>query len=117
MRLKWWQRILVNAVIFLALAGLLSGFYVESLGVAIGASLVLGILNLFVKPILVILSLPVTLVTFGLFSVIINAMILSMTAALVGSGFAFSSFWTAVLVAILMSIVNSVINSWLFERR
>ena len=117
MRLKWWQRILVSAVIFLALAGLLSGFYVESLGVAIGASLVMGILNLFVKPILVILSLPVTLITFGLFSVVINAIILSMTSSLVGAGFAFSSFWTAVLVAILMSLVNSVINSWLFERR
>lgn len=117
MRLKWWQRILVNAVIFLALAGLISGFYVESIGVAIGASIVLGILNLFIKPVLILLSLPITLITFGLFSVVINAIILNLTSSLVGSGFSFSSFWVALLVAIAMSIVNSALNSWLFDRR
>ena len=116
MRLKWWQRILVNAVIFLALAGLISGFYVESIFVAIGASLVLGLLNLFIKPILVLLSLPITILTFGLFSVIINAIILNLTSTFVGSGFNFSSFWVTLLVAISMSLVNSVLNTWLFDR-
>lgn len=116
MRLKWWQRILVNAIIFLALAGFIPGFYVESIWIAIGASIVLGLLNLLVKPFLLILSLPITLLTFGLFSVVINAIILSLTAAFVGPGFAFASFWTTLLVAVLMSLVNSIIGNWLLER-
>ncbi len=116
MRLNWWQRILVNAVIFLALAGLISGFYVESIFVAIGASLVLGLLNVFIKPILVLLSLPITILTFGFFSVIINALILNLTSVFVGSGFQFSSFGTALLVTILMSFVNAVLSTWLFDK-
>lgn len=116
MKLNWWQRILVNAVIFLALAGLISGFYVESIFVAIGASLVLGLLNVFIKPILVLLSLPITILTFGFFSVIINALILNLTSVFVGSGFQFSSFGTALLVTILMSFVNAVLSTWLFDK-
>ncbi|WP_027108876.1 phage holin family protein [Lacticigenium naphthae] len=109
--MKWWQRILINAILFLTLAGLYGGFYVESVWVAIGASIVLGILNLVVKPILFLLSLPITLITFGLFSIVINAIMLNLTAFFVGSGFAFASFGASLFVALSLSILNTFIQS------
>ncbi|ANK59978.1 phage holin family protein [Loigolactobacillus backii] len=108
----FWQRILVNAIIFLAIAGFFpNALFVSSIWMAIGASLVLGILNALVKPILTFLSLPITLLTLGLFSIIINAIMLRLTAFFVGSGFAFSSFSSAILVAIVISLVNMIISS------
>ena len=116
MRLKWWQRIALNALVFLALAGLIPGFYVGSIWTALGASIVLGILNVMVKPFLILLSLPITLLTFGLFSIVVNALILSLTSVFVGANFAFASFGTTLIVAIAMSIVSSVINTQLTDR-
>lgn len=109
--MKWWQKILANAVIFISLAGLIDGFYVGSIWIALGASVVLGVLNLFVKPFLFLLSLPITILTFGLFSIVINALMLSLTSFFVGSGFAFSSFGITLLVAIAISIINAVLNN------
>jgi len=104
--MKWWQRILANTIIFLALAGFLSGFTIESWSTALIAAVVFGILNVIVKPILVIFSLPITIMTLGLFYFVINGLMLWMTAALV-SGFGFSSFWMALLVALIVSALNS----------
>ena len=116
--MKFWQKIIVNALVFLALAGFLQNmFYVESIWVALGASVVLSLLNFAVKPVLFILSLPITLLTLGLFTIVINAGMLSLTSAIVGSGFEFSSFGASMLVAILISLVNMLINSQLRQVR
>ncbi|SLM86471.1 membrane protein [Vagococcus fluvialis bH819] len=65
---------------------------------------------MFVRPILHILSLPITLITFGLFSFIINALMLKLTSMVLGGqNFAFSSFGSAVLIAVIMSIINSIV--------
>ena len=69
------------------------------------AALVLGILNAIIKPVLTLLSLPILLLTLGLFLLIINAIILKLTAFLV-PGFEVAGFWTAVVGAIIISIVN-----------
>jgi len=115
----FWTRILVNAVIFLALAGffqssmaggLQNAFYVSSIGIALLASFVLALLNAVVKPILFVLSLPITVLTLGLFSVVINAVMLELTSWFVGSNFAFSSFWITMMVAVIMSIFNAIIS-------
>ncbi|KRL95409.1 phage holin family protein [Levilactobacillus hammesii] len=115
----FWTRILVNAVIFLALAGffqssmaggLQNAFYVSSIGIALLASFVLALLNAVVKPILFVLSLPITVLTLGLFSVVINAIMLELTSWFVGSNFAFSSFWITMMVAVIMSIFNAIIS-------
>ena len=112
--MRFWQKIIVNALIFLALAGFLQNmFYVESFWVSLGASIVLAILNMAVKPILFILSLPITLLTLGLFTIVINAAMLRLTSAIVGSGFEFSSFGATILIAMLVSLVNMVLNSQL----
>ena len=110
--MKFWQRIMVNALVFLALSGLFqANFYVESVWIALGASLILALLNMTVKPILFILSLPITIISLGLFSIVINAGMLSLTAAIMGSGFQFSSFWTTMLVALILSLVNTFFNN------
>ncbi|MFD1318289.1 phage holin family protein [Loigolactobacillus zhaoyuanensis] len=107
----FWKRVLVNALIFLALAGFLPHMiFVSSIWMALGASLVLGILNALIKPILTILSLPITILTLGLFSVVINAVMLQLTAFFVGSGFAFSGFGASILAAVIISVVNAIIS-------
>lgn len=110
--MKYWQAIVINALIFLALSGFLNqSFYVANIWIALAASLVLSVLNMAVKPILILLSLPITILTLGLFSIIINASMLSLTSFIVGSGFQFRTFGTAILVAVIMSLVNTFINS------
>lgn len=108
--MKWWQKILANTIIFLSLAGFLEGFIIETWMTALVAAIVFAGLNLFVKPILVLLSLPITFLTLGLFYFVINGLMLWLTAALV-SGFAFSSFWLALLVALIVSALNAFLSS------
>lgn len=117
--MKFWTRILLNAAIFLALAGFFQSpwagtyqhaFYVSGVGIALLASLVLAILNVVVRPILFILSLPITILTLGLFSIVLNAAMLSLTAQMVGRNFAFSSFGITLLVALVMAIFNAIIS-------
>lgn len=78
---------------------------------ALIAAVVLGALNLFIRPILVVLTLPITVLTLGLFSLVINACLVLLAAALV-PGFAIGGFWTAVLYALALSIVNWVFHLW-----
>lgn len=112
--MKLWQRIVLNAVLFIALGGFFrQSFYVANVWIAIVASLVLAVLNALVKPFLSLLSLPITVLTLGLFSIVINAVMLELTSAVVGSDFQFASFGTTLLIAILMSIVNAVVSSYL----
>ncbi|MGB3159879.1 phage holin family protein [Carnobacterium sp.] len=116
--MKYWQIIVINALIFIALSGFLqNSFYVANVWIALAASFVLSLLNIAVKPILLLLSLPITILTLGLFSIIINASMLSLTSLIVGSGFQFRTFGTAVLVAIILSIVNTFISSRVIVKR
>ncbi|WP_321388899.1 phage holin family protein [uncultured Enterococcus sp.] len=110
--MTYFQRLVVNTLTFVSLAVIFPDMiYVKSLGIAIVAAFVLSVLNMLVKPILTILSLPFTLITFGLFSFVVNAMILRMTSFFVGElNFGFSSFGAAVLMAVIMSIVNVIVS-------
>lgn len=114
------MRIVINTVLFVAIAGFFAqsgSFYVASVGTAFVASLVLAILNAFVRPILFILSLPITVFTLGLFSVILNAIMLQLTSTLVGTdSFRFSSFGITILIAIIISIFNTIILGHLLHR-
>ncbi|EXJ23575.1 putative membrane protein [Alkalibacterium sp. AK22] len=74
------------------------------------AAVVFGVLNMIVKPIVVILSLPITIMTLGLFYFIINGLMLWLTSAIV-SGFDFSSFGMALLVALIVSALNSYFDN------
>ncbi|MFD1123958.1 phage holin family protein [Lentilactobacillus raoultii] len=114
--MRFLSTVLIDALLFMAISGFFpNSLYVASAEVAVIAALVLGVLNWLVKPILVILSLPINLLTLGLFGIVINGAMLELTSGIVGTGFELASFWTAMLIAILMSIVSAIIASY-FDR-
>ncbi len=107
--MKWWQRIVLNTVIFLVLANFLDGFRVDTWTTAVLAAVILSLLNGLVRPIVSILSLPVTLLTLGLFYFVINGLMIWLTGYLV-SGFFISSFGQAIFVSLILSLVNSLVT-------
>ena len=107
-------RVLLTALAVLIIAYFLDGVTVENYTSAIIVAIVLGLLRLIVKPILVILTLPVTIITLGLFLFVINAGIVLLASNLVG-GFAVSGFWTALLFSLLLSFFQSILFSFLKE--
>ena len=108
-------RILLTAAVVVFLANFLPGVEITGYWTAIVVALVLALLNLLVRPILVLFTLPVTIVTFGLFLIVINAIIILLVDAFVG-GFGVSGFWIAVLFSVLLSIFQSLLFS-LAERK
>lgn len=78
---------------------------------ALIAAVVLGALNLFIRPILLVLTLPINILTLGLFTFVINALLV-MLASLIVPGFLVAGFWTALLFALVLVIINWVFNFW-----
>lgn len=107
-------RILLSALAVLLLAHFLPHVSVSSFGTAIIVAIVLSLLNFIVKPILVILTLPVTIVTFGLFLLIINALIILLADNLI-DGFNVDGLWWALLFSLLLSFLQSILFSLLKE--
>ncbi|PRX52427.1 phage holin family protein [Salegentibacter salegens] len=105
-------RILLTALAVVVLAKFLPGVEVEGYLTAIIVAIVLAILNLLVKPILVIFTLPVTILTLGLFLLVINAIIILLADAFV-SGFGVSGFFIALLFSLLLSLFQSLLFSLL----
>ncbi|SFH91866.1 phage holin family protein [Halpernia frigidisoli] len=104
-------RLLVTAgVAFLLSKYFLSGVHIASFGTAIVFAIVLAILNIFIKPILSILGLPLTIITFGLFSFVINALIILLAGYFV-TGMSVDGFWWALIFSICLSVVTSLLNS------
>jgi putative membrane protein len=102
-------KILLNAAAILIAAYFMEGIVLRSTGAALIAGLVLGIVNVVVRPVLLILTFPITLLTLGLFIFIVNAICLALTAALV-PGFEVASFWSALGGALVVTVV-----SWLLS--
>lgn len=101
---------ILSACALLLVASVYSGLQVHSFGSALWAVVVISLLNLLVRPILVVLTLPVTLLTVGLFLFIINGLMFWAAANLL-SGLSVSGFWAAVWAAFLYSLVGMVIDS------
>ena len=104
--LQW----LLHAAALLCVAYLYSGVEVHSFGAAMGAAFVIGLFNLVLRPLLVLLTLPVTLVTFGLFLFVINALTFQMASGLL-DGFHVTGFWQALLGSVLYSLFGLVIDT------
>lgn len=100
--------LLVTALSLLILSRLNIGLQVEDTSSALIAALVLGLLNATLRPVLGFLAFPITILTLGLFAIILNAIVLYITAALV-DGFNIRNFLTAILSAILLGILNGLI--------
>ncbi|MDZ4356486.1 MAG: phage holin family protein [Variovorax sp.] len=90
---------------------LFKGLKFESTSALIVSALLLGLANAIVKPLLIFLTLPLTLLTFGLFLLVINALMVMLVAALV-KGFKVSGFWTALFASIFISLLSIVIGSF-----
>ncbi|MDO6605265.1 putative membrane protein [Arenibacter palladensis] len=105
-------RILLSAIAVVILAKILPGVGVDSYTTAIIVAIVLSLLNFIVKPILVILTLPVTILTLGLFLLIINAIIILLADYFV-DGFQVNNIWWALLFSLLLSFLQSIFYSFL----
>lgn len=100
-------RLLIATVSILLAAWIMPGIEVRGAFSAMLVAVVLVLLNVFVKPILVIITIPVTVLTLGLFLIVINALVVLMADSLIG-GFYVANFWWALLFSIFISLVNSV---------
>jgi len=98
---------LVSAIILIVVAYLVPGIFITNFGIALLAVLILGAVNALIRPVLLLLTLPLNMVTMGLFSFVINALMLALTAWLI-PGFEIQSFWAALVGAILLTLLNSL---------
>jgi putative membrane protein len=108
-------RVLVNAFAIYLVSEIVPGIIVSSVVAALGAALVLALINAVVRPLLVVLTLPITLLSLGLFLFVINAFCLWLTSELV-QGFEVHGFWPAVVGALLISVVSFVLNAFISDR-
>lgn len=100
-------RLLFNALGLILIAEFISGIKIEGFYAALIAALVLGVLNTVVRPVLFVLTLPITILTLGLFSFILNAFLFLFAASFI-EGFAVDSFWYALLGSVLISLISTL---------
>ncbi|MEQ8909202.1 MAG: phage holin family protein [Vicingaceae bacterium] len=108
--MRWIAKLFANAIAVLVTAYLLPGVEIKDFLTAIVVAAVLALLNNFLKPILIILTIPVTILTLGLFLLVINALIILLADDLIG-GFTVASFWWALLFSIILSVINSLFSA------
>lgn len=102
-------RMLITAVVAYGLSMVLNGVHIASFSTAIGFVLILGLLNAFVKPLLILLTLPITLFTLGLFLIVINVLIIYMAASFF-HGVRIDGFFWALIFGILLSILSGALT-------
>lgn len=107
--MKFVIKYLLSALAVYATADLLSGIQVASFWIAIFVALILGLLNATVKPLMIILTIPITLLSFGLFILVINALMIMLAGWLI-DGFTVNGFWWALLFSIIQSIIASLLE-------
>lgn len=100
---------IVSALVIFVAAYLLPGVHVPSFTTALVIAVVLGILNVFIKPILLLLTLPVTILTLGLFTLVINAFLIIIATYIVPD-FSVDNFWWALLYAVVIAVINAVVQ-------
>lgn len=100
---------LVNTLVIMVAAYLLPGVHVENYLTALVLALVMGILNTLVRPLLIMLTLPITIVTFGLFLFFVNALMVIIASHVV-PGFSVDGFFSAFLFSILIAIINIILR-------
>ena len=105
-------RILWNALGLLLIAEFVPGIIVSDFYSALIAAVILGILNAVVRPVLVLLTLPITILTLGLFTLVINAVLFIFAASFI-EGFSVESFWYALLGSLLMSLISTLGSKWI----
>ena len=112
--MKLLMKIVFSSILIMFLSHFIKGVYIENFTTSIIVAVVLGLLNIFVKPILVLFTLPVTVFTLGLFLLVINAILILLCAKIVG-GFRVDSFFTALIFSIVLSLLQSIMYGLLKE--
>lgn len=104
--------LLINSIIIFVGAYLLEGVSIKNFWTAVGVAILLGLINMFIKPLILLITLPLTILTLGAFILVINAGILLLIDNLV-DGFKIKGFWWAVIFSIFISVTNAVMF-WIF---
>ncbi|EBH4250047.1 phage holin family protein [Listeria monocytogenes] len=115
--MRWIIGVIINSVLFVALSGFFTSFHVDGFTTALLASFILAILNMLIRPILLLLTLPINIFTLGLFTFVINAIMLEMTTFFIGDSFQIDGFGTALILAAIMAFANMIINSVLWGNK
>lgn len=108
-------RVLTTSILVLLIAHFMKGVHVASFTTAFFVAIVLGLLNIFIKPILVLFTLPITFFTLGLFLLVINGLIIILCSSIVG-GFTVDNFFTALLFSIILSVLQSIVNLFVGDK-
>ena|ERR1017187_2199020 len=114
--MKFLANLIVSTLAVVITAYLLPGVHVDGILTALVVAAVLAFLNSIVKPLLVILTIPITVVSFGLFLLVINAIIILIASSLV-EGFKVSGFWSALFFSLVLSLVTSLLNNLQFKAK
>ncbi len=107
---------IINAISFFVVSKIVPGIHFRDFVSILLAGVVLGIVNATLKPFFIIISLPISVLTLGIFFFVVNGIVLETVATLV-PGFSIASFWTAVWGSVLLSISNMIITHILFPER
>lgn len=99
--------LLINSLVIFAGAWILEGVQVRSYFTALGVAIVLALINMLIKPLILFLTLPLTIITLGLFVLVVNAWMLMLADKLI-EGFTMKSFWWALIFSIFISLANSL---------
>ena len=102
------MNLLINTISIFAVSYVLSGIQVDSFLAALVVAIVMAVLNVTLKPFLILITIPLTIVTFGLFLLVVNVLVLYAADALI-TGFHVAGFWWAIAFSLLVSLVNSIL--------
>ena len=100
--------LIINTISIFAVSYILPGIEVGSVGTALVVAVVMALLNVTLKPFLIVITIPLTVITFGLFLLVVNVIVLYAAAALIDD-FQIAGFWWALLFSLLVSLVNGVL--------
>lgn len=101
--------ILLNSFALIITDWLLDGFYISDFKTAVLAAIVIGLMNTFIKPFLMFLAAPLTILTLGLFAFVVNAIVLALTSWILGPNFTLDNFWWAILAAVVLSLTSTAL--------
>lgn len=105
--MNWLTKLFLTTILVIFLSYILPGVDISSFWSAMGVAISLAILNTFLKPLLIIITIPFTILTFGLFLLVINALIILLADAII-DGFQVDGFWWALLFSLILSFINSL---------
>ncbi|HEY4602099.1 MAG TPA: phage holin family protein [Cerasibacillus sp.] len=112
MFMRGFLSIFLNAIALILVSNMFDSFHLDGFGTALLASFILAVLNTVVKPVLVVLTLPITVISLGLFLFIINALTLMITQSVMGPSFVIDGFGTAIIAAMIISVINLILNKF-----